>query len=178
MSCNGSFPVPSVQRPSRAQQCGLRPVNSGSTAITVNTQMQNYFDDMFDPFTKIYQKTNFICRGKTNTAFPVATQGSGAIGKTRGCRTTPGGKTCNPTVCNEGCCPPDGNPNNYTMNIFELGNRRFDNEYNPQTELYQKKNRICRSRTQTAFPVSTLGSGSCNSQRRQQQRREQLTKNT
>lgn len=173
MSCNGSFPVPGVQRPSRAQQCGLRPVNSGSTAITANNQMQRYFDDMFDPFTNLYQRTNFICRGRNNQAFPVATQGSGAIGKTHGCRCTSGGKVCNPPCgASSGCCcPADGNPNNSAVNFYELKNWQFDDQYNPMTDLYQKTNTICRSRTQTAYPVATVGSGSYNSQRLQAQRK-------
>ena len=174
MGCNNKkYPCSNVQRPSCAQIACLRPVNSGSTAITVNNQMQRIFDDMFDPFTNIYQQTNFICRPRNNRTFPVATQGTGAPKNSAPCREeyTKDVKDVNGSngIIQSPCCVSDGNPNNSTINVFEAQQWRFDDQYNPMTDLYQLTNTRCRSRTATATPVATQGSGSFINQRLNEQ---------
>ena len=134
MSCN-KFPEPSVQRPSRAQQCCILPVNSGSNVIGINERQQRYFDNMFDPFTPLYQCTNFVCKPRNNTAFPVATNGTGSFRKGKKCRTNP-----------IDCCATDGNPNNNTLNIFEAQDQCFDDQYNPLTDKYQQDFSYCKNR--------------------------------
>lgn len=112
----------------RAVNCGCRQCNSGSATADPVTIMENTFDNMMDPFSKIYPCVNFVCKGR-NFNYPYSSK----------CCYTP--NRCRPfaTVCgkgiidnNRGCskCSQRNCDNDNSLNIFDLGSNNFDNQFN------------------------------------------------
>lgn len=149
--CDSKYPCQSVSGPSFQQRNCIRPCNTGDTSITAEDQMERTFENYFDPFSKIYKRVNFTCYGR-NYNYPMPTVGTGVPGNAKRCRP---GKGCD-------CCPSNGNPNTNTINQFEAAQQYFEDEFNPDTNLYQCVNTICKNYNKPLQMVATQGTGAPN----------------
>jgi len=138
MSCYNKFACSSVGRISKKQRKGIRPTNSGDPAFTAVDELETDFDNLFSPFTKQYQKyfdNPSRPSGNPTTCCPVADRGTGVK------------KHKNTTN---------------TINQFEALDQKFEDKFNPMTDIYQKVNTINKNYNTQGVPIAKQGTGALN----------------